>query len=71
MPKKLYDILTYVKIAIGILIPVIVGLNEVWDFSWGYQVIQTLSILEAAVIAALKIDSTEFFKKNEIVPKEE
>ena len=71
MPKKLYDILTWVKIVIGILIPLCVGINEIWDLSFGYQLIQTLSVIEAAVIAALKIDSTEFFKEHKIVPKEE
>ena len=71
MPKKLYDILTWIKIGIGILIPLFVGLNEVWDFSWGYQVIQTLTLIEAAIIAALKIDSTAFFKDKDIIPRDE
>lgn len=71
MPKKLYDIFTWIKIGIGILIPLFVGLNKVWDFSWGYQVIQSLSIVEAAIIAALKIDSTEYFKDKDIIPRDE
>lgn len=71
MPKKLYDIFTWIKIGIGILIPLFVGLNEVWNFSWGYQVIQSLSLIEAAIIAVLKVDSISYFKDKKVVPKDE
>ena len=71
MPKKLYDIFTWIKIGIGILIPLFVGLNEVWDFSWGYQVIQSLTLVEAAIIAVLKVDSISYFKDKDIIPRDE
>lgn len=71
MPKKLYDIFTWIKIGIGILIPLFVGLNEVWNFSWGYQVIQSLTLIEAAIIAVLKVDSVSYFKDKDIIPRDE
>ena len=46
IPKKVYDILTIIKIVLGVLIPAVIALNEVYNFSFGYQLIQTLSILE-------------------------
>lgn len=69
MSKKLYDILTYIKIVLGILIPLFVGLNEIWDFAYGYQIIQTLTVIEGAIIAALKIDSTKYFSNKLIIEK--
>lgn len=71
IPKKVYDILTIIKIVLGVLIPAVIALNEVYSFSFGYQLIQTLTILEGMVIAFLKIDSTEYFKGKEETPRDE
>ena len=69
MPKKLYDALTVCKIVLGIVIPLFVGLNEIWNIPFGYQIIQTLTVVEGALIAALKIDSTKYFEDKLIIKK--
>lgn len=51
MSKKFYNALTWVKIILGILIPIMVGLNEIWSIPYGYQILQTLTVIEGAVIA--------------------
>lgn len=70
IPKKLYDILTWVKIVLAVIIPLVIGINEIWDLSFGYQIIQTLSVIEAAVIGFLKFDSIEYFSDKTIVDKD-
>ena len=67
IPKKLYDILTWVKIVLAVVIPLVIGLHEVWDIPYGYQIIQSLTVLEAAVIGFLKFDSIEFFSDKDII----
>ena len=69
MSKKFYNALTWVKIILGILIPIMVGLNEIWSIPYGYQILQTLTVIEGAVIAVQKVNSDEFFKDKEIVQK--
>ena len=69
IPKKLYDVLTWVKIVLAVLIPLVIGLDKVWDIPYGYQIIQTLTVVEAAVIGFLKLDSNEYFSGKEIVDK--
>lgn len=69
IPKKLYDILTWVKIVLAVLIPLMIGLDKIWALPFGYQIIQTLTVLEAAVIGFLKLDSISYFDDKEIVDK--
>lgn len=69
IPKKLYDILTWVKITLAVAIPLVIGLDKVWNIPYGYQIIQTLTVLEAAVIGFLKFDSITYFDDKEIVDK--
>ena len=71
IPKRLYDALTWVKIILAVLIPLVIGLDKVWNLPYGYQIIQTLTVLEAAVIGFLKVDSIEYFSDKEIKDKEE
>lgn len=69
IPKKLYDILTWVKIVLAVVIPLVIGLDKIWELPFGYQIIQTLTVVEAAVIAFLKFDSIEYFSDKEIKEK--
>ena len=69
IPKKLYDILTWVKIVLAVVIPLVIGLDKIWELPFGYQIIQTLTVVEAAVIAFLKFDSIEYFSDKEIKDK--
>lgn len=71
IPKRLYDILTWVKIVLAILIPLVIGLDKIWSLPFGYQIIQTLTVIEAAVIGFLKLDSISYFDDKEIVDKVE
>lgn len=71
IPEKLYNVLTWIKIALSVVIPLVIGLHEVWDLPFGYQIIQSLTIIEAAIIAFLKLDSIEFFHNKQIVDKTE
>ena len=71
IPKKLYDILTWVKIILAVAIPLAIGLDKVWNIPYGYQIIQTVTVLEAAVIGFLKFDSITYFDDKEIVEKSE
>jgi hypothetical protein len=71
IPKKLYDILTWVKIILAVAIPLVIGLDKVWNIPYGYQIIQTLTVVEAAVIGFLKFDSIEYFSDKVISDKEE
>ena len=67
IPKKLYDVLTWVKIVLAILIPLVIGLDKVWNIPYGYQIIQTLTVAEAAVIGFLKFDSIEYFSDKSVI----
>ena len=69
IPKKLYDILTWVKIVLAVVIPLVIGLDKIWELPFGYQIIQTLTVVEAAVIAFLKFESIEYFSDKEIKEK--
>lgn len=71
IPKKLYDILTWVKIILAVVIPLVIGLDKIWSLPFGYQIIQTLTVIEAAVIGFLKLDSISYFDDKEIVDKVE
>lgn len=67
IPKKLYDVLTCVKIVLAVLIPLMIGLDKVWNIPYGYQIIQTLTVVEAAIISFLKLDSNEYFSDKSVI----
>ena len=71
MKKKLFDILRYAQIIIPGLAACYAALARIWGWGYSTEIVGSAAAIVTLLGIILKIDSTNFFKENIIVPVDE